>query len=1011
MVIIKKAKRKNLVSITSLGILSSIAGITGTNSSAHAETLTAANTITTANSYDDDGKSNTETTDTNSNDNSKESTLTFNTVADNNASIGTNADTTVNAASPDSIATDQTADTEKNADSVTEDNSTDYANTETTANSVNTLLTSSLLQSNTTTTTANDSYIPVKSYGVDVSGYQDTDLTKYSQAGAKYTIVKLSEGTWYTNPNAQGQVNSADKLGMATYAYHFANFSDSTAEAEKEADFAIQQAQKVGIKPGTYFAIDWETEGNANVVDGNTEQNTSAILAFMRKVSAAGYKPLVYTGAYNFQNHLNVSEIIKQFPNSLWVASYKTTGEIDEPDFNYFPSMEGVAIWQFTSNWRGLHIDANVNVLPLLSNASTTDDKDKAISVNYQVVDDDNNGAVVASGTFSGKSNTSLSNRSIIDTNAPDVLNKYVLSSPDGSTLLNNDTGTITIHVTHKTEFVSETREVTASGVQDLSMPFHITPAVSFGKVYSFSRTGIKDLVTNQITWNDWSAPAKLGNDNAAINGELHALEEYPIIITADTPNMNVTITKKGMLISTDSAPHKVTNTINFVNSSDMWDFSNSFDTSMIIKATTITADDQNQTIDISSLIPEGYQLADSADSTLTSGDNGSFFNVAIVKNNADSNNTDNTDNNKNDSDSGKADSSVTNVVEFVDENSNIVGSTTIKADAAGKSFTLDSNSIPTGYQLADGASLTLTTKDNGATIQIKVVKADATDTDNGNSSGSDNSSDNGNTDNSGQGNTDPVTPGDSDNTNTSGSDSTGSSNSGSDSSNKDTGTDTSPTNPDGSVDDSGKSDTGSGSSNSDSNTDNTNNDKNDNSSSNGSDTGDSSNSGSDGSTTTPSVPDSSDNSNSNSDNGTTDNTDNANNSNSENNVNISDNTDSIDNANNVNNDTGKNSGSQTGTSDNAQAMINLDNGDVLTQEPVSTGIPSTDTSFGTQNGSDLISASSGDVNSTLATTLPQTGNSVQDTKVLKATGAVILLSEAVLSLGFAITKKKPDNQ
>ena len=902
------------MSITSLGILSSIAGITGTNSSAHAETLTAANTITTANSYDDDGKSNTETTDTNSNDNSQESTLTFNTVTDNNAGTGTNADTTVNAASPDSIATDQTADTEKNADSVTEDNSTDYANTETTANSVNTLLTSSLLQSNTTTTTVNDSYIPVKSYGVDVSGYQDTDLTKYSQAGAKYTIVKLSEGTWYTNPNAQGQVNSADKLGMATYAYHFANFSDSTAEAEKEADFAIQQAQKVGIKPGTYFAIDWETEGNINVVNGDTEKNTAAVMAFMKKVQKAGYLPLVYTGAYNFQSHLNVSEIIKQFPNSLWVASYKTTGEIDEPDFNYFPSMEGVAIWQFTSNWRGLHVDANVNVLPLVNTSSSA--TDSTVTVSYQVVDDDDNGSVVTTGSVTGSSNSSITNQSIIKSNNADLLDKYVISSPDDKNLLNNDTGTITIHVNHKTETVTETREVTASGVQDLSMPFHITPAVSFGKVYSFSRTGIKDLVTNQITWNDWSAPVKLGSDNDAINGELHALEEYPIIITADTPNMNVTITKKGMLISTDSAPHKVTNTINFVNSSDMWDFSNSFDTSMIIKATTITADDQNQTIDISSLIPEGYQLADSADSTLTSGDNGTVFNVAVVK---------------------------------------------VATDGSS-----DSNS-------------------------------------NGNSS-----SDSNNTDNSGQGNTDPVTPGDSD-TNTSGSDSTGGSNSGSDSNNKDTGTDTSPTNPDGSGDDSGKSDTGSDSSNSDS----TDNDKNDNSSSNGSDTGDSSNSGSDASTTTPSVPDSSDNSNSNSGNGTTDNTDNANNSNSENNVNISDNTDSTDNANNVNNDTGKNSGSQTGASDNAQATINLDNGDVLTQEPVSTGIPSTtaDTSFGIQNGSDLISASSGDVNSTLATALPQTGNSVQDTKVLKATGAVILLSEAVLSLGFAITKKKPDNQ
>lgn len=87
---------------------------------------------------------------------------------------------------------------------------------------------------------------------------------------------------------------------MATYAYHFANFSDNATEAEKEADFAIQQAQKVGLKTGSYLAIDRETEGNINVVTGDTEKNTAAVMAFMKKVQQAGYLPLVYTGAYNF---------------------------------------------------------------------------------------------------------------------------------------------------------------------------------------------------------------------------------------------------------------------------------------------------------------------------------------------------------------------------------------------------------------------------------------------------------------------------------------------------------------------------------------------------------------------------------------------------------------------------------------------------------------------------------------------------------------------------------------
>lgn len=734
-------RRKHYETLAVLGILSS--AVASNSTTVHAD----------ANSSQVETKTDSQDIQNQSSDD--EATLSFNKSINQDQGQNSNTDAT-DTASPDSTATaqaNQSTDTEKSTDAVAvnEDNVADSNDTSPTINSSsNSLVANSLVQSDKVAVPASNNYIPAKSYGVDVSGYQGTDLTKYAQAGAKYTIVKLSEGTWYTNPNAQGQVNSAKKLNMATYAYHFANFSNNAAEAEKEANFAIQKAQKVGIKPGTYFAIDWETEGNANVVDGNTEQNTSAILAFMRKVSAAGYKPLVYTGAYNFQNHLNVSEIIKQFPNSLWVASYKTTGEIDEPDFNYFPSMEGVAIWQFTSNWRGLHVDANVNVLPLSSNASTTDDKDKAISVNYQVVDDDNNGAVVASGTFSGKNNTSLSNRSIIDSNAPDVLNKYVLASPDKNNLLNSSSRTITIHVSHKTETVTDTHNATFIIYDDSSTTGNVGPASGVSKKYTFSRTGTKDLATGHTTWGQWSAPETL------------KYGKYTFTVTSDSPDTKISITSKGVLITTESAPHKVTNTVNFVDNAGK-----------TIKTTTVSANDQNQTIDISNLIPEGYQLADSASNSLISGDNGSFFNVAIVKNNTDSNKTDSgndpssSDSGKSDSKTdttptnpddshngssdsstdntdGKADSSVTNIVEFVDENSNIVGSTTINAEAAGKNFTLNSNSIPAGYKLANDASLTLTAKDNGATIQIKVV-ADA------------------NTDNSSnQNNPAPITPDDS---------------------------------------------------------------------------------------------------------------------------------------------------------------------------------------------------------------------------------------------------------
>lgn len=725
MILIKKTTKKSLVSISSLGLLSTIVGLTGTNSSVHADTPTNTVTATTNNDYANDDSKATESTSNSNGSNDTESTLTFDTVTDSNSAspdstggTDSNDNTVTEAPDNDNGATDQTS-------------NTGYSNSNT-ENTVGNLLASSLIQSTTATTTpTSDSYIPAKSYGVDVSGYQDTDLTKYAQANAQYAIVKLSEGTWYTNPNAQGQLNSANKLGMATYAYHFANFSDNATEAEKEAAFAIQQAQKVGLKTGSYLAIDWETEGNVNVVTGNTEKNTAAVMAFMKKVQQAGYLPLVYTGAYNFQDHLNVSEINKQFPNSLWVASYKTTGEIDEPDFNYFPSLEGVAIWQFTSNWKGLKVDANVNVLPLINNASTSSPTTPStVTTTYQVIDDDNNGSVVTKGSFTATSNSSITNQAIIDNNAANLLDKYVLASPDGSNLLTNDSGTITIHVNHKTETVTERHEITFEIMEDLSTPDTLNPASGTSKKYTFTRTGTKDLVTGQTTWAEWPAPETLKYDG------------YTFTIKADSPNTNVTITNKGMLINTDTAPHKVTNTVNFIDAAGK-----------TIKTASVSADDQNKPMDISNLIPDGYQLVDSANASLTSGDNGSFFNVTVAKtddnNNGNDGNTttDNGDNNSNNQDGNIP---TTPVTPTTPDNTDNGSDSSTSGTSSGTSDSNDSDTTPTnpdspnvdnGSDNGNGSGNNSTDTSNGSDVSNAVpdTPESSNGSDNGNISGSEN--------------------------------------------------------------------------------------------------------------------------------------------------------------------------------------------------------------------------------------------------------------------------------
>ena len=200
-----------------------------------------------------------------------------------------------------------------------------------------------------------------KTYGVDVASYQSTDLAVYHKAGASFAIVKLTEGTDYVNPKAGAQVKSSRANHLYTHAYHFARFGSSESQAKKEAAYFIKQAKKFDISKKRMLWLDWEA-GSGNVVTGPKASNTKAILAFMEAVKAAGWRPGLYSGASLLRTAIDTGQVIKKFGTCLWVASYPTMGAISTADFNYFPSMAGVAIWQFTSNWKGLGVDGNVAV-------------------------------------------------------------------------------------------------------------------------------------------------------------------------------------------------------------------------------------------------------------------------------------------------------------------------------------------------------------------------------------------------------------------------------------------------------------------------------------------------------------------------------------------------------------------------------------------------------------------------------------------------------------------------
>lgn len=201
-----------------------------------------------------------------------------------------------------------------------------------------------------------------RSYGIDQASYQNSNISAYP--GAKFTIVKTTEGLDYQNPKAKAQIASAKQTGIPVGGYHYAHFSGNVTQAIQEGNFAVQVAKNTGIPLGSLYAADWET-GSGNVTSGNKEDNTNAILAFMDVVAKAGYKPFLYSGKALLENNIDTKRITDKYGDCLWVAYYKVEGRQDTADFNWFPTMDHVAIWQFADNWKGMGIDGNITVKKL----------------------------------------------------------------------------------------------------------------------------------------------------------------------------------------------------------------------------------------------------------------------------------------------------------------------------------------------------------------------------------------------------------------------------------------------------------------------------------------------------------------------------------------------------------------------------------------------------------------------------------------------------------------------
>ena len=186
------------------------------------------------------------------------------------------------------------------------------------------------------------SFVDVSSHNGEIS---IGDYRTLANKGVGGVVVKLTEDTWYNNPNAENQIRNAQAAGLQVSTYHFSRYT-SEESARAEARFYIAAAQRLNLPKNTLMVNDFEDAK----MQPNINRNTQAWVDEMRK---NGYTNLMF---YTSASWLDENNLRKKGPvntaqfglQNFWVAQYPAP-KLFVNDAKSLRYNGKAGAWQFTS--------------------------------------------------------------------------------------------------------------------------------------------------------------------------------------------------------------------------------------------------------------------------------------------------------------------------------------------------------------------------------------------------------------------------------------------------------------------------------------------------------------------------------------------------------------------------------------------------------------------------------------------------------------------------------------
>lgn len=208
-------------------------------------------------------------------------------------------------------------------------------------------------------------YAAVGDQGVDWSRYQGANGV-FGYSHDKFAIAQIggvNGGGIYKQSTYETQVASAIAQGKRAHTYIWYQVGSNASLGEQVLNTFLPQVQ---TPKGSIVALDYESGASPD-----KQANTNAILHGMRMIKAAGYTPMYYSYKPFTLANVYADQIIREFPNSLWMAGYPNYAVTPTPNYNVFPSMDGIGIWQFSSTYIAGGLDGNIDLTGVTDNGYT----------------------------------------------------------------------------------------------------------------------------------------------------------------------------------------------------------------------------------------------------------------------------------------------------------------------------------------------------------------------------------------------------------------------------------------------------------------------------------------------------------------------------------------------------------------------------------------------------------------------------------------------------------------